>query len=95
MEHCDHCPAIECLDKEVKALFGRTGKLTTQVALNEQAVKHMETGIGEIKAHLGSQDDKLDRLQKTISRWGGAIAVIVAIPGVFAIIWSVTHEGKP
>lgn len=92
--HCEHCEQTEILEKDVRALFGKTNQLSVDVALSRQTGEHVQSGLAEMKTHLNNQDTKLDDLKSTISRWGGAIAVIVAIPGVFAIIWSVTHGGK-
>ena len=40
-----------------------------------------------LETRLVEQDTVLAQIKQQQSKWMGAIAVIVAVPGVFAIVW--------
>lgn len=48
--------------------------------LHQQTEKFMKESLETISKHLAKQDASLDVIEKKMSKWGGAITVIIAIP---------------
>lgn len=82
-EHCEHCTHTESLEKDVRALFTRTNRLGVKVALHAQAMGYVKLGIEDVKKTLKNQDSVLEKMKLQQQKWLGAIAVIVAIPGLY------------
>jgi len=66
--------------------------LTIDVALQTQANVNTSKGLEDIKDHLTKQDGILGALKTQQAKWMGAIAVIIAIPAIFAIGWQIFHK---
>ncbi len=60
--------------------------------LHQTEMTQMRENLRDIKGHLNEQDTKLDDIKTTINRWAGAVAVIIAIPALFSILWQVFHK---
>ena len=65
--------------------------------LHQQTEKAMRESLDKIDKHLASQDEKLDGLKNKMSKWGGAVAVIVAIPATMIVVVELIRVigGKP
>jgi len=54
--------------------------------LHQQTEKMMRDSLEKIEKHLASQDNSLEIMKNKMSRWGGAITVIIAIPAAVITI---------
>ena len=54
--------------------------------LHQQTEKAMKEALDAINKHLAKQDTSLDVIEKKMSKWGGAITVIIAIPAAVITI---------
>lgn len=54
--------------------------------LHQQTEKAMKESLEEIRKHLARQDTSLDMIEKKMSKWGGAITVIIAVPAAIVTV---------
>jgi hypothetical protein len=54
--------------------------------LHQQTEKAMKESLEGINKHLARQDNALETIEKKLSKWGGAITVVIAIPAAIITI---------
>lgn len=54
--------------------------------LHQQTERAMKESLENINKHLAKQDGSLDTIEKKMSKWGGAITVVIAIPAAIITI---------
>lgn len=54
--------------------------------LHQQTEKAMQQALEGINKHLAKQDSSLDAIEKKMSKWGGMITVIIAIPAAIITV---------